>query len=264
MHESRQSKFDDKGFISVSILILMPIFLVLFAIATAGALSIRATEKTKLICRQSVLAAQTKMLRKYDQLISLNPYARLLRAANKASKLSLVIPFYGAASAISVTEARLILNSMQKSIISSANFEMEKDLFDLKLKLAQSLGFSAYGFVQSEILNSPFLAVEAKPKMSLTPDYIAKNDFEDLQLTQIRWTIRLSQLLPSWLRHILNLDHAQSQNLELKLMCASSAKRRHLSASLNSEGGSQWESSLIEKTAIESQMIKAKQFWNLF
>jgi hypothetical protein len=248
---------NQRGFLTVSLLILMPLILAICAVAFAGALSIRATEKTEFICRQGALEAQNNMLESYQKLITLNPAARMLRAADKASKVSLVIPFYGALSSVSLQVARSIFHSVQLGIITAANLRLTKDLLNLKLNLAKSLGLSSYGFVQAEIVNSPRLAVEAKPPMDLTPDYFAKKDFEDLQLIQFKWTIRIDQLLPDFLIRLISTQSDSPARLEMKLKCASSVQKKQ-------SVGDEWQATLVDKNNFESQIIKVKQALNLF
>ncbi len=248
---------NQKGFMTLSMLILMPMILAIAAVAVSGALSIRAAEKTEMICREGVLQAQTHMLSSYEKLISLNPIAKMLRAADKASKLSLVIPFYGVISAASVQEARMIFHSVQLSLITSANLRMKADLLTLKLQLAKSLGFESYGFLDSEILNSPLLAVEAKPQGNLTPDYFAQKDFADLQLIQMSWMIRLGQLLPDFLIDLLSSKNSSAAKLTMNLKCASSVQR-------NQTQEDKWQATLIEKNKYDSQTIKARQLLSWF
>lgn len=247
---------NQKGFLTVSMLILMPLFLVLFAVAFAGAMSIRATEKTQFICREGVIKAQNNMLESYKKLVLLNPAARMLRLADKAAKVSLVIPFYGPLSSVSLQVARSIFHSVQLGIIGAANLRLKKDLLSLKLDLSQAFGPSSGRFIQVEIVNSPSLAVEARPPMDLTPDYFAKKDIADLQLIQFKWTILIGRLLPDFLIRLMGTQNESYAGLEMKLKCASSVQK------YQKEG--EWSASLVEKSNFETQVIKVKQALNLF
>ncbi len=243
---------NDRGSATTLMLILLPLILSGAAVAFVGAMSIRITEKTNLICREGLLEAETQILQRMNQLRNLNPAARLLRNANTVSKMSLAIPFYGVVNEMSVQEVRALFHAAQLNLIYLANFEMRKSLVQTQKKLNSSLGYSHT--VQSDLINVPTLAVQAEPKFNLTPDYNPKEDFADLMLSQIQWSVQVSHFLPEWLTRYLNTHEIQVQNLSLKLSCSSNVQKKD----------SQWQASLVEKNRAQSLAIKAKQLLNSY
>ncbi len=252
------------GSAAIIMLVLLPILLTGATLALAGALCLRYTEKTNLICRQGLIEAETHILSKMDQLIRLNPSARILRNLDQASKVTMFIPIYGAISRMGIQEARAIFHSVQLNIIKSANIEMKRELLKTKLKLNAALSINSAGLIQSDIVNSPSLAIFARPKLNLTPDYYSKTNFAELMLSQIQWHLRIQSLLPTWMIQLLSAPHFQAKNLSLTLKCASTAQRKTNEILQPISKESSWQASLIEKTSVESQTIRVKQLSNLF
>lgn len=237
----------------IQMVFLMPIILSAAVVAFAGAMSIHITEKTNQICRTGLLSAEAHMIKQFNYLTSLNPTARILRNADRTAKLTIAIPIYGQVSAVSVTEARIIFHALQIGIIQSTNLGLKSDLLKTKIDLNRSVDFAMSSFVKSEIVLSPTLAVEASPRMNLTPDYKAKLKFDEMMTSQIKWTVQLEKMLPQWLIDFLNDQKIQVQNFDLNLSCASSAQKKE---------NDQWQPSLLEKTQNQYSIIKVKQLSN--
>ncbi len=231
-------------------MIFLPLILAASVVSFAGAMSLHVTEKTNAICRKGLLNTEAHAIEKLEALRSLNPTARILRGADKVSKLTMVIPFYGQLTAVSLQEARIIFHMVQLGIIRSANLEMKNNLLRTTQDLRQVNDFGIQNFVKSEVVNSPTLAVDARPKENLTPDYQPKIDFAELMTTQLKWTLQLEKMFPAWLVDLLNDQKLRTQDFNLTLTCASSTQKKE---------NNQWQPSLTEKTQNQYAIIKAKQ-----
>ncbi len=239
----------------IQMLLLIPIILSTAVVGFAGAMTIHITEKTNFICRQGLLHSEMDLIKKLNDLVALNPTAEILRAANTASKLSLMIPIYGEISEASVQTARAVFHTLQIGLIQSANLEIKSNLLKAKLQIENTSDFGIRNLVKAQILNSPRLAVDAKPKTSLTPDYLPKLNFEELSTSRIQWSIALERMLPRWLSDYLESKNFQSRSLDFTLSCAGSAARNK---------GDKWQAALSDKTSLQYTAIRAKQLLSLF
>ncbi len=259
-----------RGSANLLLLVLLPLILSIAAVALAGALSIHFTEKTNFICRQGVLNAENQMLSSLKKLMSLNPMAKTLRQMNHASKLTLIIPIYGQLGAMSIQEARVLFHSLQLKIIHTANFQMMSSLNLTKSQIKSSFQFfsspTTTEWIHSEILNSPSLAVEARPRDSLTPDYVPKKNFTELMLSQIKWKVQISKLLPQWLTNFLRDPQIFPQDYLLNLSCAGSLDPAVTKTKFEDfqETGTQWLAGLSEKNRVQTEIIRVKQLSNSF
>ena len=255
---------NERGSATLFMLVLLPLILSGALVAFAGAMTIQITEKTNLICRQGLISAEAHIISRMNNLIKLNPTAQLLRHADKAAKLAMGVPIYGVINEISVEEARTIFHGVQLGMIAAANLEMRSALLLTKFQLNSAL---PNNLIQTEIVFSPTLAVEAKPRSNLTPDYQPKKDFGDLMLSQVKWTIRVDQFLPNWLLRFLNSHQIEIKNLDLHLSCSSTAQKTVFETSSVEDvktKGSQWQAGLVEKDQMQLLIIKAKQLSNSF
>ena len=258
---------NERGATSIILLIFLPFILTAIAVGFAGAMSVHITEKTNMICRQGLLDAESHMLNTMNQLISLNLTARSLRNMDRSAKLTMFIPFYGAITAMSIQETRLIFRSIQQKLIQRANLDMKRELAQISFKINSAFPDIRGHIIQSELLNIPKLSLTASPRFNLTPDYQPSENFKELMLAQIKWRISIHRFLPSWLIRLVGGPEYYPHQFDLNLKCAS-VPQKELTSKIKPQTSkmreSIWQASLTEKDSAETSTIRAKQLLNLF
>ena len=234
---------NQKGFASVTLLILTPLIVAAVAVLAAGYLILKADGQTRHLCRVRLLSAQAKVSADLRDLMALNAQAANLRterqlADNEVRAAAEFPPLLPAAQAhqVSVIARQLTLAMNQKRLILHATMESKMAPVQTSHEVQDTL--TSLGLTQTEDhfsigfrgkTQTASFDVVASPKSNLTPDYNPSRDFENKQVMKISWSFQASALLPAWLRPL-----AVSSNIRARAECSAGLKK----------GDQQWQASL--------------------
>ena len=233
----------ENGFALAGFLIMLPLLLAVLVSVVAAFYLLKNEGESKQICRTTALSMQETVAARLNQLIKMNPAAKVLRAKRTAADQTvkateaypLLLPAALVAQAAVVAEQTTFAAS-QKLLIADAERASIFARIELKAKIhaalarahdvqtseassSQLLSALNLPYLQSDIsVNLPRFEVEASPKESLTPDYQAADDFSKLEALHVQWKLDVAQLLPEWIQKILALT-SQSPNIKINLGC---------------------------------------------
>jgi hypothetical protein len=235
---------NQKGFASVTLLILTPLIVAAVAVLASGYLILKADGQTRHLCRVRLLDAQAKVSADLHDLMALNNLAATLRAERKIAEAEVsaaaafppVLLPPAQAHQTSVIARQLALAANQKRLILHATMQSKMAPVQTSHEVQSTL--SSLNFTHSDDhLSLEFSGrtqtasfdVVASPKSALTPDYMPSRDFERKQVMKISWSFRVSALLPSWIRPL-----AMSAGIRAHAECSAGLKK----------GDQQWQPSL--------------------
>lgn|GEM_PF-2915910 len=239
----RDLRHPEDGFALAGFLIMLPLLLAILVSVIAAFYLLKNEGESRQICRTTALSMQETVAARLNELIKMNPAAKVLRAkrvaADEAVKAMeaypLLLPAALAAQAAVVAEQTTFAAS-QKLLIADAERASILARIELKAKIHAAIArahelqssdasnsqvFSTLSipYLQSDIsVNLPRFEVEASPKESLTPDYQAADEFSKLEALHVQWKLDVAQLLPDWMQKILTLT-SQAPNIKINLGC---------------------------------------------
>jgi hypothetical protein len=238
---------NENGNVTLALLGLLPLCLAVFLTVIAIFYVLRTHGVNLHECRTRLMRAESERLLVMQELMSLNPEARKLRAQEKyAMKAVRAARLTGNPQAIAAAEAahgvvlalQLALSTKQKSLLLKANLEARISLSRLKSAIKtetnkdeqtySSIGKSVIGDMSEE---REVLAVEAKPSDSLTPDYEPAPNFEERERMRLTWKFWPARLLPDWLSYA----EPYLRDFFIDGQCSSTAEKK---------GNNQWRSRL--------------------
>lgn len=222
---------NQRGFVSVAFLALMPLLLAFVALASAVGLILKNDSDLKHVCRTRLLRGQEKAAKALEELSKLNRLATRLRARRaRARALSMSpLPQVAAAARIElaiVTVEQTLLASKQKLLIAegqSASRRSPTESLQAVREAAQRAALlQRERSVQPKTkeLRQGEFALIATPKDSLTPSYEPAPDFALRQTTRLEIEIPFEGLVPDWLSTWID-----SKGLKLKTRCVSTLEK---------------------------------------
>ncbi len=234
----------EAGAVSLTILAILPFIAVSAVVVMAIFIVLRTQSDTQHICRKSLMRVEQKRLDGLHRLMLLNVRAKVLRMKRQKAEIELAIATAANPAGIPAAQAKLmlvhkhqlVLSVQQKKLIFSINFKTRVEVWNVRTKLQSSIiksaslfgGTSRLAFIGSSLQYGP-LAIEARPAMSLTPDYFPAPQFTRRQVVRVQWQFRPIELLPQWMKVKgwgLGASSANSPigSLKLRSQCATTAE----------------------------------------
>ncbi len=239
--------YNNQGSILVMTLILIPLFLVLAGVGTAGLLSLRQQAQDLHSCRITLLQLHLELAKKLNFLLEMNPQAtelRLERAeAEKMVEANLENPpglVAAQAELVAVITKQRAFHLRQTALIREAEMSADTELYGVHRQIQQLHEKTAVLFRERANFGRDLrfgeipkvkLNVKAVPPISDSPDYEPVPYFELKQTLQLNWQSHPVAHLPEWLP-LLKGD----SNLTIQSQCAATLTK----------GGSEWTARLAE------------------
>jgi hypothetical protein len=217
---------DSRGFVLISTLILLPLFLTLVLGLGVWVVFLKHFKEVQHQCRLGNLKTQEVLLKGVEKLGKMNPQAQRLRLASQRAQQKVAataatgvgLPAAMAHLAL-VKQRQLRLAHKQQLLIRTTELEANRVLNETRfqmMKTSKKLMADYLGRLGSSNLKVKSLPVQMQisrtPSFSLTPDYHPQEDFEKKQDILIRWTwiSQIHQELPflGWLAPGLRLNHS--------------------------------------------------------
>ncbi len=204
------------GFISITLVALLPLLVAVIAVIAASYLVLRADSRTRHVCRTGLLQAQTEVQIHLKKLLGMNTEAQALRAKRTAAEVQLAASLGTPAAA----EAAVELQEVEAAQLAFGALQ-KKELFEARMLSSSSPG-RTLSAVQSEVsgaalvnrgsrmrarghVQSAKFDVIATPPDSPTPDYQPSLRFRDRQVMTVSWEFDLRDFLPAWTRPFVDI-----------------------------------------------------------
>jgi hypothetical protein len=242
--EKMFSGLNQSGSLTVTVLVLLPLLLTIAVVVGASLYILQNDAEIKHQCRTALLASQQRNERTLNELLSLNPGAKALRAEYQIAMAAATAARDPYSIAITQAELRrvhllqLAYSMRQKALILRAKTESLKGPEEARSSAIQKLKVSAR--IQSDQESRPRSTIRhgsfpltAQPAQSLTPDYQPTDRFSELQTAQAHLRVSFSDLLPQWMNHWIRFD-----DLELNTRCSATIEKTP------DKGGIKWNAKL--------------------
>lgn len=211
---------NQRGFGTVALLALLPLFLTLVAGAASAFLLFRSDAKLRHECRTKLLDSQDKVAVHLRKLIALNPKARALRRQRQMADAAVMSTPPGTAGAVArarqayVIDMQLVLAAKQRALIAQGILASRRGPTQATQAVHRSTNeetmlYRGETADRGRNVRSTRVAafdVRPSPANSLTPDYEPAANFADSQTMRVRWTFGLGSFLPEWVKTWIPLD----------------------------------------------------------
>lgn len=207
---------NDRGSVSLAVLILTPLILASLALLAASYLLIKNDGDLRHLCRVQLLDSQERVRVILKNLMSLNKEARLLRRKRQIAERAVAMAPSPGEKTLALAALELVvieqatLAARQQTLILRGRHESNiapratRHAIERTLRRArwvQSDSREALGF-RSDLSVGSFDVV-ADPPGSPTPDYNPSPRFSEHQRMRVVWSFQISGLLPKWIQMLL-------------------------------------------------------------
>ena len=229
---------NQRGSITISLLVLTPLFLAVLACSAGTYLTIRTDAKSRHICRVQLLSSQMRVAQLLEDLLALNSSAHRLRREREIADRNVrlappAVKFIAVAHQLTVIGRQLVLAAKQKELILRGKLESFKGPSSASRKISEGLAHDQALFSDRSVqlsaktsVDVAFFDVVPEPRGSLTPDYLPSANFERRQTMRLRWQMSVGPLLPSWLTDSFTTQKFLAQ-LKLKAECSATLRKEN-------------------------------------
>lgn len=214
---------NSKGFVSLSVLNLIVIFISLYFILCFSVQLIAVKNYVRKTCILEAVKSQKKILKVERKLIQLNPLSTTLRTQIKITQVALAIATINSqATLIIVLQKKLVelyaqqkkLDLLQKNLIYQIQFLLTYESQSIIQKINQSVEADSNDWtniIQTQSYfsknNSTEIAFKPDSEGGLGPNYVLKKDAERLQSLSFIWqysfrTVEKFQTYVFWNNHL--------------------------------------------------------------
>ncbi len=208
---------NERGFLTVSLLIFMPLFMSILAVIAGAFLLMKGDSSTRHECRMRLLSVQTEVASDLKKLLAMNQQAAILRRrrllAERAALAAVEPASKTAAQAalLAVIVQQLAFGVQQQALIIHGKWLSTSGPESARAKIistaqqtrpepsANSLPVNTHTMVGA-------FHLIATPPGSPTPDYKPAPGFSRTQKMKVRWSLPVNRFLPAWFNQILDLD----------------------------------------------------------
>ena len=221
----QKTQANQEGFFMMILLAISPLLITSIAFLSVLSVSLSQYHKGHQLCRQQLLETQGQLTLIMKKLRDLNPKSQILRAKKRRAKRLLkvaiktkVIPAIAAAKAhlVRVTFKQIKHRGRQEKWLMMARRVQIKSPIQFR-RLVKSNFKDSLSKLKSPKYK---FSLKPSPRLSLTPNYLPRINFENQQLASAQWSIRFKDILPDWLSYLVST----SRNLHFR--CSATISRK--------------------------------------
>jgi len=197
-----------RGFITVTLLILSPLFISIFLLSFSFLLVLKRYNQAYFLCYKTGAGIQQNLQGYLKKLISMNTQAKILRIRRKIAELR----YHSALASLEPMHILQARKNLQEVKFSQKSFSKRQEniLKQAKISLHTQwrvfkLESKKYIYNVKKTFHLPPLAVRKKPAESDSPDYVPVHDFSEKQRIKISWSMNGFALVPQGIRKHLGL-----------------------------------------------------------
>ncbi len=218
--KARTRASTQRGLISMTLLILSPLFISIFFLSVSMIIALKHHTKAYSLCYQTGVGIQEKLKIQIQSLFLMNKPAQALRI-ERALREQLLLVALSSANPLAIQEAQIQLKKVklkqkkiriiQQRILQQSQILIQKEWMTYKYKSRNWV----QNYQKKQI--KPPIAVAPYPKNSDSPSYKLVDDFLKKQSIKIFWTMSIFKFIPRWIRSSLNLHQHSQHNCSVSL-----------------------------------------------
>ena len=221
----QKTQANQEGFFMIILLAISPLLITTIAFLSVLSVSLSQYHKGHQLCRQQLLETQGQLALIMKRLRDLNPKSQILRAKKKRAKMLLKVAIKTkVVAAIVLAKARLVKVTFNQ--VKHRGRQEKWLMMARRVQIKSPIQFRR--LVKSNFKNSLSklkspkykFSLKPSPRLSLTPDYLPRINFEYQQMASAKWSIRFKDILPDWLSSLVST----SQNLHFR--CSATISRK--------------------------------------
>lgn len=216
----KKNSQSSRGFITVILFIVFPLFFTIFALSYALLSSVKQHTKSYFFCYKAGAKIQSQLKKNLKKLISLNKKVKNLRSKRKiAEKAFKMAQSTGEPISISTAYANLKLIKIQQKAL----YYKQKSLF-IKSRADLRIGFQKFKSDTDDFLTNikkqkeKPLAVKNNSPGEEYPDYALLKPFSKRQTLKLSWKMDHLKFFPVFLKEYLNMEGWSNHSCAVSLM----------------------------------------------
>ena len=219
-YKVKKNTSNSKGFITMTLLLLSPLFISIFFLSFSFLLVLKRHNQAYFLCYTKGAKMQQTLQGHLKKLIRMNTQAKILRLRRNIAEWRYKVALVSL-EPVNISKAWKHLQeikSLQKFFSKKQKNILQKSKRDLQVQwLAFKLKSKKYIYNVRKTFNSAPLAVRKKPVSSDSPDYVPVHNFSENQKIKISWSMNGFALVPQSLQKILGLKGISYHHCSISL-----------------------------------------------